>query len=109
VWKEQDAGEPFRAASLASEGFIHSTEGEDALLRVLNRYYVEDPRPFAALAIDLDRVQARWDAGYLAELRATVPHIFGPLNRDAIVAVRLLRRAANGEFLALEAPDAAAR
>ena len=32
---------------------------------------------------------------------AVYPHIYGPLNVDAVLSVRLVERGADGEFLAL--------
>lgn len=100
-------GEPLRPTSLAVEGFIHCTATAEALLRVANAFYREAPGEFLVLEIDPARLTApvRFEppappppaghplAGHL------FPHIYGPLNVDAVVAVRAARRAADGTFL----------
>jgi uncharacterized protein (DUF952 family) len=99
VWRDHPLGALYAPDSLQSDGFIHTTEGEAALARVLSAYYRHDPRPYAALVIDLDRVQAPWEVGRVAELDANVPHIHGPLNPEAIVDVVPLQRTEDGAFI----------
>jgi len=43
-------------------------------------------------------------AGKPAQTTTTFPHIYGPLNRDAIVGVRRAVRAADGAFTGIEPP-----
>ena len=45
---------PYAAASLEHEGFIHCTDGVEALGATFERYFLADPRPFVALTVDLD-------------------------------------------------------
>jgi uncharacterized protein (DUF952 family) len=88
------------------DGFIHCTREPEVLLEVANAFYRQTPGEMLVLVIDPARVQAevRFEA---AALRPRVPddplfpHIYGPLNRDAIVAVRPARRAADGTYLAV--------
>lgn len=98
------ADAPVRNASLETEGFLHCTRGLALMLEVANRFYQAVPGDFLVLVIDPDKVRApvRFEpptssadplAGQL------FPHIYGPLNRDAIVAVRTARRASDGTFL----------
>ncbi|MDW8325666.1 MAG: DUF952 domain-containing protein [Anaerolineales bacterium] len=98
--------EPLRPASLASEGFIHCTAEPEVLLQVANSFYRELPGDYLVLVIDPAKVTApvKYEApappvGPLAQ--HLFPHIYGPLNRDAIIAVRPARRAADGTFLAV--------
>jgi uncharacterized protein (DUF952 family) len=81
--------DPFTAASLESEGFIHCSYREQ-VLRVANTFYA-DVQSMIALEIDPDRLSARVvdeDSG-TGEL---FPHVYGPIDRAAIVAVvRLIR------------------
>ena len=86
---------PYEAASLATEGFIHCTDGVDALGATFDRYYAADPRSFVALTIDLDAVGVPWrydvpDSPY--------PHIYGAIPHTAIVAVQAVERTAAGGF-----------
>jgi uncharacterized protein (DUF952 family) len=91
-----DGTEPYVPAAFERDGFIHCTDGAEELARTANRYYRADPRWFVALVIDVPRVTAsvRYedDAGIY-------PHIYGALNRDAIIAVVEMPRAADGTFL----------
>jgi uncharacterized protein (DUF952 family) len=80
----------------ARDGFIHCTDGADEMARTANRYYQTDPEPHYYLFIDKACVHApiRYE-----DAARVYPHIYGALNRDAIIAVRAARREANGTFL----------
>jgi uncharacterized protein (DUF952 family) len=99
VWAAADQEAPLERDSLADEGFIHCTDGTDALIATANRHYRDDPRDFLALTVDLDRVQSPWrydDPG------KPYPHIYGPIDRSAIVGTGSVRRNAEGSFEGLE-------
>jgi uncharacterized protein (DUF952 family) len=99
LWDAADPAEPLTAPSLATEGFIHCTDGPAAMVATANRLYASDPRAFIVLTVDLDLVSSRWridDPGRI------YPHIFGPIDRAAIVAVVPAPRDADGTFLAFE-------
>ena len=77
------------------EGFIHCTDGAENLARVGNAYYLDDSRDFYVLTIDKERVKSPIkyeDAGRI------YPHVYGPLNRDAIVNKRTAERLQDGTF-----------
>ncbi|MDE3091182.1 MAG: DUF952 domain-containing protein, partial [Chloroflexota bacterium] len=84
----------------AREGFIHCTDGADEMARVANLFYKSNSELHYYLYIDKTRVCApiRYD-----DAGRVYPHIYGALNRDAIVGVRLARREADGTFLEPEA------
>jgi uncharacterized protein (DUF952 family) len=97
-WMAVDPTAAYEAASLATEGFIHCTDGVPALGETFDRYYATDPRPFLALTIDLDALDVPWrydvpDSPY--------PHIYGRIVRSAIRAVSQVDRAPDGRFEAL--------
>ncbi len=99
VWRASDPAVPYAAASLALEGFIHCTDGVEALGATFDRYYAADPRPFLALTVDLDAVDELWrydipDSPY--------PHVYGPIRRRAVVAVSRVDRAPGGPFAGLD-------
>lgn len=96
AWAATPAGDPFRAASLAGEGFIHLTHRMADLVDVANAFYRGDPRPHVVLTIALDRLTSAWR--YDGDER--FPHVYGPLDRAAIAAVRPMPRAGDGSFLA---------
>jgi uncharacterized protein (DUF952 family) len=98
VWAAADPGTPYAAGSLASEGFIHCTDGVAALGVTFDRYYADDPRPFLALTVDLDALDVPWrydvpDSPY--------PHIYGTVARPAIVTVERVARDPDGRFAGL--------
>lgn len=97
TWHAAPPGEPFRPASLATEGFVHLTHDVVELLAVGDRYYRADPGPYVALAIDLERLGVPWR--YDGDER--FPHVYGPLDRAAILAVHEVVRGADGRFEAL--------
>ena len=98
-WAAADPDVPLTAPSLAAEGFIHCTTGPDELVATANRHYRDDPRSFVVLTIDLDGItsEVRVD-----DPRMIYPHIFGPIDRAAILGTQPISRDADGTFLALE-------
>lgn len=123
-WRAAPADQPYTPKAFATDGFIHCTAGDALLLTVANAFYRQQPGDFVAVAIDEARVTApvKWEApaspkGAAAppagtplppEVEAEVgaeeasmtlfPHIYGPLNRDAILGMRKMVRAADGAF-----------
>jgi uncharacterized protein (DUF952 family) len=91
--------------AFAQDGFIHCTREPEVLLQVANAFYRGLPGEMLVLVIDPARVRApvRYEpAAHPQGPDAPLfPHIYGPLNRDAIVAARPARRAADGTFLAV--------
>lgn len=74
----------YTAKSLETEGFIHCSFA-DQLDGVIERYY-KGVRELVVLEIESDRLMSR-----LVKEPSTndeiYPHIYGPINRDAIVRV----------------------
>ena len=98
LWAAADAQAPLSRDSLADEGFIHCTDGADALVETANRHYRDDPRDFLALTIDHDALTSPWrydDPG------TPYPHIYGPIDRSAIRGSTPVLRASDGTYLAL--------
>ena len=96
-WHSQDPTSPYLPSDFESDGFIHCTRGSSLLLQVANTYYQDPPGEFLLLVIDESRISAeiKYENGF--------PHIYGPLNRDAIVAIHPMIRHDDGHF---ELPDA---
>lgn len=91
-------GRPYAPASLAEEGFVHCSPDEATTLAVVNAFYRTAPRPLLALVLDEDRLAAEceWEAAVPAPPPGVAegvlfPHVFGPLNRDAVVRVLQVR------------------
>ena len=91
-----DSTRAYAPRDFAREGFIHCTDGTAEMARTANRYYQAEPGVFYYLSIDKTRVHApiRYD-----DTAKIYPHIYGTLNRDAIIAIRAVRRDASGSFL----------
>ncbi|HEY7131294.1 MAG TPA: DUF952 domain-containing protein [Candidatus Limnocylindrales bacterium] len=95
-WAAADPALPLLAPSLADEGFIHCTTGAAEMVATANRHYRDDPREFVIVTVDLGRVSSRWSAD---DERRVYPHVFGPIDRPAILDVRPMPRDDDGTFL----------
>ena len=95
TWNAIAAG-PYRAASLATEGFIHCSN-LDQVARVANLFYA-DQAEMVVLSIDAGRLigALRDEPAATGEL---FPHIYGPIEREAIVTVRPLERDPDGRWV----------
>ena len=106
-WRGWPAGQPYLPAEYAADGFIHCTQGDELMLEVANRFYRGAPGEFVLLVIDTERVNApvRWEppahpSGEPAAPDAPLfPHIYGPIDRAAVIEVRPARRSPDGTFL----------
>ena len=79
--------------SLDDVGYIHAADSHQ-LTAVMNRYFAEVYGPLALLEIDTDRLSSPVIREQPAPgVEAIYPHIYGPLNLDAVVAVRDITRA----------------
>ena len=94
-----DPAEPYVPEAFDADGFIHCTDGIENVIATANRYYRDDARPFVVLVINVDKVTAlvRYE-----DPERIFPHIYGPLNRDAIASALPVKRDPDGTFLALE-------
>ena len=82
AWAEFTA-DLYHAPSLNTEGFIHCSFAEQ-LDGVVERYYSKADK-IIVLAIETDRLMSRV-VNEPSTNREIYPHIYGPINRDAIVA-----------------------
>jgi uncharacterized protein (DUF952 family) len=76
-------GDLYRAASLETEGFIHCSFA-DQLEGVITRYY-SDADSIVVLEIDTDKLMSRL-VNEPSTNREIYPHIYGPINRAAILS-----------------------
>lgn len=99
VWAAQRSGPTYLPEAYEHDGFIHLTIGDQHVIEVGNRFYTQDPRAYSVLVLDKDRltspVQFDDDSGLY-------PHVYGPLNVDAVVAAHPINRAADGTFVGIE-------
>jgi len=92
---EQSAPGSYRADSLASEGFIHCSNA-DQVAWVANAFY-RDQADLVVLVIEpakLSSAVRHEDVGGGQRF----PHVYGPIDRVAVVDVRPLQRGADGAW-----------
>lgn len=98
-WTRQANDPTYTPDAYAQDGFVHCTDGEANVLAVGNLFYRGDPRPYVALVLDPARLTA--DVRYEDEDHR-YPHVYGPIDREAVVAVRRVIRAGDGGFVGIE-------
>jgi len=74
--------------SLASEGFIHCSQ-EEQVTGVLERYFA-GKADLVKLTIDTDKLTSKFVFDWSPSTQDTFPHIYGPINIDAVTAVTAL-------------------
>jgi uncharacterized protein (DUF952 family) len=94
AWEVAQKNGEYRAASLDTVGYIHCSRPEQ-LLDVANRFYREVPE-LLLLWIDPHKVKSeiRWEAAD----GETYPHIYGPLDIEAVTIVTALIPDENGAY-----------
>lgn len=95
-WRDTDRDAPYEPPGFVDEGFIHCTDGAENVAAVADRHYRDDRRMYIALVIDKALVQPKI---IYEDDTGIYPHIYGPLNRDAILTLLPLHRNADGSFL----------
>ncbi len=98
TWAAADPRAPYAAASLPTEGFIHCTDGVEALGHTFDRHFGADPRPFVAITLDLDALVVPWRYDVVD---SPYPHIYGTIDRAAMLGVSRVVREADGRFSGL--------
>ena len=93
-WRGAQKLSEYRADSLAAEGFIHCSTPEQ-VAKTANRFYAGQA-DLVLLVVDADRVLA--ELRYEAADGNLFPHLYGPLNLDAVAEVRSFAPAADGIF-----------
>jgi uncharacterized protein (DUF952 family) len=109
----QPLDQPYQPATFAEEGFIHCTAGAAKLIEIANLYFTPLQDELLALEIDPARLAAPLifeppippqnatmsvALNPLPNPNTLFPHIYGPLNRQAIIACFTLKRDALGQW-----------
>jgi uncharacterized protein (DUF952 family) len=96
-WSAAQKSGAYTADSLASEGFIHCSKVEQ-ILRVASTWYAGQ-RGLVLLEIDETRLspEVRWEPG-TDKPDELFPHIYGPLNMDAVLRVHDFDPGSDGHF-----------
>ncbi|RYY70981.1 MAG: DUF952 domain-containing protein [Chitinophagaceae bacterium] len=87
-WQKAKAQGSYSHISLEREGFIH-TCSRAQLSGVLERYYKSTP-DLLLLHIDEDLLEADMKYEMAPSVNEEFPHIFGPINIDAVVNTEAL-------------------
>jgi uncharacterized protein (DUF952 family) len=100
-WEQAAAAGEYTTSSvgttLAEEGFIHASQASQ-VARTANKFYRDVPGDLLLLVIDPGLVgpEVRYEQVPGAEL--PFPHIYGPLNVDAVVEARPFAPGPDGVF-----------
>jgi uncharacterized protein (DUF952 family) len=112
-YHRQPQDHPYQTETLAEEGFIHCTAGVEKLVEIANFYFANFPDELLALEIDLSQltspllfeppitpVQADISPASQATSDPNIlfPHIYGPIDRQAIVKCVVLQRNQAGQW-----------
>ncbi len=88
AWEHaQDAGF-YEAPSLQEEGFIHCST-EEQVEQVLQRHF-KTHENLVKLIIDPSRLTSKLQYDYNEKLNQSFPHIYGPLNIEAVTQIVFL-------------------
>ena len=105
AWDDaQNSGE-YRAASLLTEGFIHCSTLAQVLPVANNFYKGQDGLVLLSIEPTLLSSELKWEAPSGGTPPPGVPegdlfpHIYGPINLDAVVSVSDLTRNSNDEWI----------
>ena len=75
----------YQHPSLKAEGFIHCSQ-DHQIAGVLERYFAGQT-DLVKLVIDTDKLTSKFVFDWSPSLADTFPHVYGPINSDAIVDV----------------------
>jgi uncharacterized protein (DUF952 family) len=84
-WTAAKAAGLYEAPSLKDEGFIHCCQ-EDQISDVRNRYFA-GMQQLLKLSIDTSKLKSQLIYEWSPSNAATYPHVYGPINIDAVLAV----------------------
>lgn len=96
AWEQAVPSGELRPESLESEGFIHASTF-DQIVRVANAFYAGQTG-LVLLCIDTKLVHSPIQWERVADADDTFPHIYGPLNVDAVVEVLAFEPDDSGRF-----------
>ncbi len=98
AWNEAQRAGTYTVSTLgldlAEVGFIHCSRPEQ-VDGVHERYYTDVTEPVLLLTIDTELLTSPWQYDDVAGQPLTFPHVYGPLNVDAVVKVESFRSSAS--------------
>ena len=86
-----------RGRTLEQEGFIHASR-DDQVLATAEAFYADADEPLVVLVVDEDRLTSEVRREVPPGGDDAFPHVYGPIDVDAVVAVLPLERGADGAF-----------
>jgi glutathione S-transferase len=86
-----------RGRTMDEEGFIHAS-GAFQVAPVADRFYADEEGPLVVLVVDVDRLAAEVRYEAVPGSEAPFPHIYGPINPDAVIRVLPLERGGDGKY-----------
>jgi uncharacterized protein (DUF952 family) len=100
-WAQAEADGEYTTSSagktLAEEGFIHASQASQ-VNRTANKFYRDVPGDLVVLVIDTGRLRAELRYEDVPGADLPFPHIYGPLNADAVIAAWPLLPGPDGTF-----------
>lgn len=88
-WNAAKANGAYEHPSLKNEGFIHCSQAHQ-VAGVLERYFAGQTN-LVKLVIDTDKLKSKFVFDWSPSTEDTFPHIYGPINLDAVVDVEKLK------------------
>jgi uncharacterized protein (DUF952 family) len=95
-WTQAELEGIYQSDSLSKEGFIHCSFGEQ-IVGTANNFY-RGQSDLILLKIDPTKVKAEIRCEDLYQMNQSFPHIYGPLNLDAVVKVVDFKPDSDGNF-----------
>jgi glutathione S-transferase len=99
-WAEALAGGCYARStygrSLAEVGFVHASASHAQLDGVLSSFYADVREPLRLLVIDPRRLTSPWRMDAVPGATEPFPHVYGPVNLDAVVDTAPLGRGGRG-------------
>jgi uncharacterized protein (DUF952 family) len=87
-WEEAKQKGYYGHPSLTDEGFIHCSQ-EHQVAGVLTRYF-EGKANLVKLVIDTEKLTSKYIFDWSPSTQDTFPHVYGPINTDAVQDVIIL-------------------
>lgn len=87
-WTKATENGFYESPSLAEEGFIHCSQ-ENQVSGVLERYFA-GKTDLVKLVVDTDKLTSKYIFEWSPSTQDTFPHVYGPINLEAVVDVVLL-------------------
>ena len=84
-WNTAQQNGFYESASLSAEGFIHCSL-DNQVDAVLERYFKEK-KDLVKLVIDTEKLISKHVFDWSPSIADTFPHVYGPVNLDAVIEV----------------------